>query len=271
MQKDFIDNLALLCTYYPSVSDVCRRLNIHRSQFNKYLGGHSFPSRSTLRRICDFFGVEQHEIVLPAYQFKQILQVRPTKSPADSAPPHQAQITQLLRASAHTIAKYAGFYFEYYYSMTYPDLILRALVSVDWDGEAAYFTRSERMLRKDSTERSFKAKYKGIVQYLGDRLFLTDYESLMQSEVSHTILFPSYKSRTTYLTGLRLGVAAEGRRLPTCTRVVYEVLGREINTRAALRLCGLYDKDSDSIAPDIKQLINNRIEQDEHHFTAVAL
>lgn len=271
MQKDFAENLALLCSYYDSVSEVCRRLNINRSQFNKYLNGESFPSRHTLRKICDFFGVEDHEILSPTHQLKRIMQVLPNRTIANPIPAYVEHIARLQNNSSNMLEQYAGFYFEYYYSMSYPDSILRALVHLTWDGEAAYFTRTERLTRQGSSERSFKCRYKGIAFHLADRLFLQDYESLTQNEISQTVLFPTYKSRTTYLTGLRLGVAAESRRLPTCTRVVYEVLGRDISVKAALRLCGLFDGTSTDIAPDVKRLIDNTMEEDDRHFSAITL
>ncbi|WP_418138878.1 hypothetical protein AB8616_07270 [Marinomonas sp. RS-M-Aa-14] len=58
MAQDFAVNLQLLCSYYKSVADVCRRLNINRAQFNRYLNGTTVPNHSTQRRIGEFFGVE---------------------------------------------------------------------------------------------------------------------------------------------------------------------------------------------------------------------
>lgn len=271
MQQDFAVNLSLLCGYYRSVSEVCRRLGVNRTQFNRYLHGDTQPSRQVMRKICDFFGVEQHEIFLPPHQFSQIIQVRPVRSRQSNVLPYSSHIQQLQRLSAGEIAKYAGYYFEYYYSMSYPTAILRALVQLNWDGEGAYYTRVERLSRVNSSERSFKCRYYGMAFFLGGRLFLSDYESLTQNEISQTVLFPTYKSRTTYLTGLKLGAAAESRRLPTCTRVVYEVLGRDIDIRAALRLCGLFDQDSDSIAADVKVLIDNRMQPGDRHFVGISL
>ena len=60
---DFTANLKFLCGHYKSVADVCRRLKINRQQFNKYLGGHSAPSQYNLRKICEFFGVDEGEIL----------------------------------------------------------------------------------------------------------------------------------------------------------------------------------------------------------------
>lgn len=54
MHDDFGDNLRLLCSYYKSTAEVCRRLGINRPQFNRYLNGINRPSDSTMRRLCDF-------------------------------------------------------------------------------------------------------------------------------------------------------------------------------------------------------------------------
>lgn len=268
MQSDFAKNLALLCSYYNSVSEACRRLQINRSQFNKYLSGKTQPSRHILQKICDFFGVEQHEIYLPHEQFSKLLRVRPVDALKVRDPLYINHIETLRRNNPSAIARYAGYYFEYYYSMSYPESILRALVHINWDGEYAYYERIEKLSKKGSTEKDFGCRYQGMAFYLSDRLFLHDFESLTHNEMSQTILFPSYKSRTTYLTGLRLGVAAESRRLPTCVRVVYEVLSTNIDLKATLKLCGLYEATSESIAPDVKQLISNEIGEQGQHFVA---
>ncbi|MEB3734960.1 helix-turn-helix transcriptional regulator [Halopseudomonas pachastrellae] len=69
MHDDFGDNLRLLCSYYKSTAEVCRRLGINRPQFNRYLNGVNRPSDSTMRRLCDFFGVEVYELLLPTGSF----------------------------------------------------------------------------------------------------------------------------------------------------------------------------------------------------------
>ena len=272
----FPQNLSLLCSYHRSVSEVCRKLNINRSQFNKYLKGDNRPSRQTLRKICDFFGVEEHEILLPEHQFSRILQVRPMNKSADKERLYSQSIESLQQLGSANIGRYEGYYFEYYYSMSYPGYILRSLVKLTSTQSGAYYKRIERLQfkgdsRGGSTEKSFNTHYQGMAFYLGDRLFLVDYEHLTKNEITQTILFPSYKTRTTYLTGLKLGAAAESRRTPSCARVVYEVLGQDVNLRAALKLCGLYHSRSEAIAPDIKTLITNTIGEHEHHLVALPL
>ena len=50
MQRSFAENLRLACSYAPSVSEVCRRLDINRTQFNRYLRAAARPSPNIDRK-----------------------------------------------------------------------------------------------------------------------------------------------------------------------------------------------------------------------------
>ncbi|MGH8465403.1 MAG: helix-turn-helix domain-containing protein, partial [Pseudomonas sp.] len=69
-------NLKLACSHYRSISEVCRQLSINRAQFNKYLSGQSQPTAFNLKRIGDFFGVEDYELGLPPEQFARLIGAR---------------------------------------------------------------------------------------------------------------------------------------------------------------------------------------------------
>ncbi len=58
-------NLRVLSRQYRSVSDLSRRLNINRTQFNRYLSGESFPRPDVLDRICTFFNVDARVLLEP--------------------------------------------------------------------------------------------------------------------------------------------------------------------------------------------------------------
>jgi transcriptional regulator with XRE-family HTH domain len=69
-------NLRLAASYYPSVTQMCRKLGINRQQFVKYLAGTTFPTPGTMRRICDFIGVDEFEVLMPPDQFRNIIALR---------------------------------------------------------------------------------------------------------------------------------------------------------------------------------------------------
>ena len=77
----FKDNLRLLCSYYKSIFEVCRRLGINRPQFNRYLSGINHPASNKMRRFYEFFGVEYYEILLLHQQVLQLVQMRPKSHP----------------------------------------------------------------------------------------------------------------------------------------------------------------------------------------------
>lgn len=268
MNDDFKDNLRLLCSYYKSTAEVCRRLGINRPQFNRYLSGINRPSANTMRRFCEFFGVEHYEIVLPHHQFLRLVQVRPASQIQSTGVSIETEhLTKLNELGQNGLDKYLGYYFEYYFSMAHPGKILRTLICIEEQDGKTYYQRTERLQEK-GRKKPFHNLYKGMVQFLSGRIFLMDYESLTGVEMTQTILFPSFKSRVDRLNGLRLGVSGSGERMPCCARVVYEYLGPRVDRHNALKLCGLYSRDSEEIDVGIRQAIDNQMAPDEWHFRA---
>lgn len=269
MYQDLSANLKLLCSFYPSIADVCRRLKINRTQFNRYLSGRYKPSAAKMRQLCDFFGVEEYELLLPSAQFARLLQVKPRMPSAVSTRVETEHLEKLHKACSVQINKYLGYYFEYYMSMACPGMILRNLVCIEQQADGVFYQRTER-LKEAPDEPAFHSKYLGMVLFLTDRIFMTDYEVLATNEVTQTILTPSYKNRISRLQGLRIGVPANGMRTPSCVRVVLEYLGDDVDVRKALKLCGLYALDDTSIDGSIRQAIQNTIAEGEWHFRAHA-
>lgn len=268
-QGEFCANLRMLCSYYRSVADVCRKLNLNRAQFNRYLNGSSKPSSHTLERICDFFGVEPAEIYLPRDHFHQIIQVRP-KQKAERAI-YTEHIDRLQHQSSGKFDKYLGYYYEYYYSMSTLGQVLRGLVHVFSQDGGVYYERLERFPQRATRGQTYKCKYLGSAFYLNDRIFLIDYESLTGNEITQTVLFPTYKNKVARLSGLVLGVSSGNQRSIACARIVYEFLGKDIDIRKAVRLCGLFDPQQGEIDPAVLKVIDNSVQTDQHHFFPIPL
>lgn len=263
---DFSRNLRLACSFHPSIALVCRKLGLNRPQFNKYLSGATRPSAHTLQRICDFFGVEAYEIMLPHTRFAQILSVRPERTAQSTEKPWVAHIENLRSQSRGGLDKYLGYYFEYYYSMAFPGNVLRSLFYLYRNDDGVFYRRIERLSQVGERGSGYRCRYLGMALHLNERIFLADYESLTGNELTETILFPTYKSRVNRLTGLKIGVSAADRREPACARVVLEYLGHSIDRRGALRQCGLLPPDTSVIDPDVLRRIDNRQHGGDHHF-----
>ncbi|GGB47857.1 helix-turn-helix domain-containing protein [Shewanella inventionis] len=268
LSSDFSKNLQLLCSYYKSIAEVCRRLGFNRAQFNRYLNGTHKPSANTMLKICEFFGVEEFEIMMPQNQFKLLIQVRPQLHTTENVRlPETTHFETLARSSTHDLDKYLGYYFEYYLSMAHPGKLLRTLVCFTKVNQKIYYQRTERIVEQ-SHRKPYHGVYLGMANFLVDRIFMVDYESLTKHEISQTILFPTFKNRITQLKGLKIGVSGSGERMPICTRVVYEYLGASINITKAFALCGLYDLSATVIDDSIKAAVKNEMEPHEVHFRA---
>ncbi|RGP39229.1 XRE family transcriptional regulator [Pseudotabrizicola alkalilacus] len=73
------DNLRQLCSDTPSVSELCRKIGVNRTQFNRYLTGTAFPRPDVLFRICSHFGVDANILL-------HRLSDSPAPKPAETAP-----------------------------------------------------------------------------------------------------------------------------------------------------------------------------------------
>ena len=114
----------------------------------------------------------------------------------------------------------------------------------------------------------FVYKYEGVALYLRERIFLIDRESLTGNEISQAILYPSYKNKVSTLTGLTLGTSGQTSREPICSRILLEYLGPEVNLRACLQQCGLFELGTDEIDAAILDAIDNKIPSDAYTLRA---
>ncbi len=267
MHQDLARNLRLLCSYYKSIAEVCRRLDINRPQFNRYLSGRHKPSASVMRRLCEFFGVEEGDILLPHDRFQQVVQARPSAGQEAGSEAVLRHLDGLLQASREDIDRYLGYYYEYYLSMSAPGKLLQNLVCLERRDGRVVFQRTERM-RQCGTEAPCHNRYQGVACLLTDRLFLVDYETLNRHEITQTILFPSFRNRLTRLTGVKIGVSDNSERMPCCARVVYEYLGTDIHVRKALARCGLHDTDGCGVDASILEAVRNDMVAGEYLFRA---
>ena len=87
-----------------------------------------------------------------------------------------------------------------------------------------------------------------------------EYETLERSSLTQVTLYPSHRHRLNILVGIQTGGPTRRGRKPGASKVALEYLGRSINTREALKRCGLFDPEDSQIRPEILSLIENRID-----------
>ncbi|MDF9304904.1 helix-turn-helix transcriptional regulator [Tritonibacter mobilis] len=264
MAENLQRNLKLLTSHFKSVAEVCRQLDINRSQFNKYLNGTSRPSQHALSKICDFFGVEESEILQPHEDFAKLVRLRRDANVGPLA--YSAYLEHLAKRSRRDLSRYDGFYHEYSYCMTYPGKILRTLVRLSTEGGVTRYSRIENMAIKGEDETRVRGRYNGLAFYLNDRIFQVDFDAITGEEISQTILYPNFKNRNNRLPGLKLGVSTSCSREPLCARVLYCFLGKKIKIRDALKACAVFSPDDPEIDSAIERTVRNSMGDEDKHF-----
>ncbi|MDM7933638.1 helix-turn-helix transcriptional regulator [Tabrizicola sp.] len=255
MMDAFGPNLRLLCGYRPSISRVAQDLKVNRSQLNRYLAGSSFPRGALMRRICDYFGVEPHEVVMPEEEFAQIVKLRGLASDTLSRTLRQ-HFDRILTRNDPRIFNLLGTFFEYYFSMSSRGQIVRSVVVVSSEGDHVFYRRLERMGAFDRPcHRHYR--YQGTALMTGDRIFLNDYEYSAGIEITQTVLYPDYSHRWTRLHGVKVGVSANRDHVPCCVRTYMERTPPRMPLVGALRRCGLFQRDSLDIPDHVRPMIDN--------------
>ena len=246
--SNFVQNLVLVTSYGRSVSDVCRRAGINRQQYNRYLSGQSSPNLSTLRRICDFFGLEDHEIFLDHSTFSRIIRLRPPmfKNTEDPVSEYVRKLYLPDRNEADPLKKYEGYYHCYMAASEDSQQFLRTLVSVRHNGRGWVTKSLERYPRSTFTIPN-RMKYEGIIYYQTDRLIMMEQEIFSRKSTWTTTMYTTDFERPTTLSGLSMGIAPESSHDIVCFRIVWEFLGKEPNLRTAVQACGLLEKSDKSI------------------------
>ncbi len=136
-------------------------------------------------------------------------------------------------------------------------MVLRSLIGFEMQDEILTYKRLERIAPQyKASKRVFK--YVGAAVLTGDRVFMHDYETAAEIELTQTVLCPDYSHRWNHLHGIKLGVAANSEHLPCAVRVVLERTPPRASVRACLQKCGLFPPESAELPAGILPLIDNR-------------
>ncbi|WP_271274172.1 helix-turn-helix domain-containing protein [Aliamphritea hakodatensis] len=267
-QSALSENIRLLCSYGHSISDICRRAGINRQQFSKYLNGHSEPSLASLRKICDFFGVEEHEIMLGEDSFREIIRLRPPRF--DQRKNRFQRIVEDLTTSEHTTAGFFERHEGYYHAYIIPDPAkghcIRSLSRIyPEDGKWLVKTVERQMDKLFMLPATLK--YSGIIMEGCNRIAIYEREQGQGRSLNATFLYPSEHSEPRFLPGLLVGFSAEGAQQISCIRTVWEYLGKKPDLRQALAKCGAVDRKKETLPTFVEQGIGNDMTASEQLFT----
>lgn len=250
-------NLVYLCSFYNSISEVCRRLGINRQQFNKYTSGTAFPSVFILTRIANFFGVEVEELCMPPRDLKQIFERRNSaQNQYMGADKVSGYIKRLSESSSPALDSYTGLYHRYYYSFDQSGHVVRSLFSIR-HVDGVYLTRHiERINYEDDSKQRITFKYEGVAVFASSCIFITEIETLLKSCVASAAFPIIPRPGQSRLFGIQTSLSSSAGR-PGASRVVLERISPSVPLRQAFRLCGIFNPHSSTIKPEILALIDN--------------
>lgn len=249
----FATNLKLLCSQRRSVSQVCREIGLNRQQFSRYIAGDSLPSAHNLRRICQYFGVNeadfaQETIRLPDGQ----------AGGSDSMPDPFSEIRNRYDPSElATLRNYEGRYYYYFLSPSWPGQVQAGVMVL---GIVENVMRSRYISRVVDPEFGtlMRSRFSGVVAFRGDRLFILEHTPRFNDSFAQTILFPAHRHESNYLNGMSLGVAWYPRRSPFASRVIMKRVREDVPMRDVVRRCGLFDPASRQLDPIVRNFFEGK-------------
>ena len=263
--EDFRKNLRYLSDLYKSVAEVCRRIDINRQQFNKYLGGQSEPSNYNLRKICDFFGVTESELYGPHENMIALFAATPADDPSKS---NGLPVSNFFPVDTDKIEKYLGYYSSYVISPSFPRYIIKSITRIAQQDDQIVTKTYERIAVRDSDDDYYSVnKYRGFCFTSSDLVYLVEHEYLNNRGYIYTALYPSYRGRVQYLNGLVLGVAGSSFRRPFSSPIVFEYLGADIDLRSCIGECGCYPIEGGDISEAIKSRLLVPVPEGEFNMT----
>jgi transcriptional regulator with XRE-family HTH domain len=255
-RENLFQNLRLLCSYSPSISKACRDMGINRQQFTKYLNGASHPSPRNMRRICDYFGVDEDELLAPSARFAEMVALRPrAQSLLRALGPAAATLDRMFAASGSPLRPYKGYYFYYYFTPSRPGMIRRSLLRISTQKDMFFSRLVERIQPHESPlGRSHFVRYTGVVIWLNGRIFIIDHNAKDLRSISQTILFPSPTTEVRFLSGMTLGVQGRTARAPFASPVFIERID-DCKPLQALRRTGVFPPASPDVPPHISRIL----------------
>jgi transcriptional regulator with XRE-family HTH domain len=245
----FANNLREESARHGTIADVCRGIGMNRQQFNKYLAGQSIPNASTLRKICDFLQIQEHELL--------------TERKASSSVYNSNRSQRFLSSLENTVRVATpetglslipeasgigeGNYFCYFPLANSPNRLLRSLLRVTRVRGSFYFTRLTRIhLPKKGTV--FRGKHVGIVMASAGSVYFMGRNRVSPYQASFMTFDSKNMLHGTYFFGLGVTRSTVD---SIALRIVLQKIP-QLLVRDAIAQIGLLSMDDDQLDPLVK-------------------
>jgi hypothetical protein len=237
---NFSNNLKLACSTHRSASDLCRTIGINRQQFNRYLNAGTLPSAHNLLTIAAAFGLEPADFDLAPRVFRSKLGERRRQTAL------QWPLVDAFPGDLHALGPYLGFYQTWHTSLSWPERIVCACSHLRESGGQILVSTLERI---EDAENGIvqRSRYRGLVAYRHQRIFLTELTRGEAPTFGQTILMPFETYQRRYLRGVTMGISWRNNNLPYAARTVWHFLGKRVDKRSLVSRCGIYALNSAAV------------------------
>lgn len=259
-QSAFVENLRLLCERQGSISAICRKIDMNRQQFNKYLSGLHTPSQQNLRIIANHFGLNVSILFADPEEFRTLLDGNffTTMSKLRSLPEFSHFVSNMIVSNDLDVSTLLGVYDRYQYSSIYRGFILRSAICFYRNNDFTQHYYIERFPSYDSpgtTEYVFK--YHGFCFPISDRIFTIDYESIQNNELTFGVYAQVRRNAKRFMFGITSGIAATMFRQPYSTKVALHYRGPGLLGREQLKDLTVMDRNDPSIPQEARHYLGD--------------
>jgi transcriptional regulator with XRE-family HTH domain len=248
---NFAANLRLLCERQGSISAVCRKINLNRQQFNKYLSGLHMPSSQNLRQIANFFGLSVPILFTDHAEFRTLVEGNffHAMETVRSSPELNRFIESMIVEASADHKDILGVYDRYQYSSIYKGFVLRSALCIYKNREFLQHYYIERFpSHDDPTKTEYVFKYYGFVFPVAGRLFTVDFEGIQNNEMTFGVFAPVKRSSNTMF------------RQPYSTKVALHYRGPGLIKREHLDKLTVLDRGDPSIPREAMQFLGDASE-----------
>ena len=252
MTTELLQNLKFLCAEKPSVAAICRDIGINHQQFSKYLTGRSKPSAHNLRRIAQYFGLEDEDLNAPhAHLVRTYRTSRATLETRRADP-----LAGVFPGDLTKLRPFLGAYQVFFHAPVATDSIVVNTVFLN-ERNGVVYSRLIEALKDGSVTGRRWTRCDGKVAFQDGRVFVVDTERRDESALSMYVLSPPPRQKRQYLFGAMCFLASLPRRTPYASKVVWKKFDNFRSVRELFETCGVYSEKSLKLDPVVRAYLSS--------------
>ncbi len=259
VHKIFAENLRRECIQYRSIAAVCEGIGINRQQFSKYLAGSTIPNALTLRRICNFFNINEQSLFVDsqglAFDLKQGSETGlRLKSVANNPFGFLHDAAKNFDFTSEFL--HEGRYFCYFPVPGMPGMLIRSLLCLKNEGRFMSFVRLTIFSNANAKTKSIAhGRHSGTVFCTQTEIYFLGVNRYSPFQPSLTAIEKSSLNQMNYGTGIIL--TRTGHDLVSLPTFISYVDEGE-STRAVIKKLGLVHEADESVDSEVLYALRSK-------------